>query len=102
MVRIPIACSLAADHAGARIEEWRQFVSRRVVEIARSEGSVRLRLEDSDEALLLATDLARREKTCCAFFEFRLVPLPEAVWLEVEAPDEAAAILDELVNLRRN
>lgn len=77
-------------------------MSRRVVEIARSEGSVRLRLEDSDEALLLATDLARREKTCCAFFEFRLVPLPEAVWLEVEAPDEAAAILDELVNLRRN
>jgi MerR family copper efflux transcriptional regulator len=99
VVRIPIACSLAADDAGARVEEWRQFVSRRVVEIARNDGSARLRLEGGDDALLAATDLARREKACCPFFDFRLLLLADAVWLEVEAPDDAAGILDELVNL---
>jgi hypothetical protein len=30
------------------------------------------------------------------------VPLPESVWLEVDAPPEAVAILDQLVNLRTN
>ena len=76
-------------------------MSRRVVEVTRSDGSVRLRLEDDDDdAVLLATDLARREKACCPFFEFRLVLFPDAVWLVIEAPDEAAMALDRLVELR--
>ena len=100
MARVPIACSLSAGSAGARVDEWRQFLNLRVVEITRSTRSARLRLEDSEDALLAATDLARREKACCSFFEFRLELRPEAVWLEVEAPGEAASILDGLVNLR--
>ena len=75
-------------------------MNHRVVEVARSEGSARLRLEAGDDGLLVAADLARREKACCPFFEFRLVLYPEAVWLEVEAPGDAAAILDGLVDLR--
>lgn len=101
MVRVPIACSLAASDAGARVEEWKHFVNARVVETARDEGTVRLRLEDGEDTLLCAADLARREKACCPFFEFRLVLLAEAVWLEVEAPEDAAAILDGLIGLRR-
>jgi hypothetical protein len=101
VARVPIACSLTAGEADTRVEEWRRFVTRRVVEVARSNESVRLRLEDGNDALLLATDLARREKVCCPFFDFRLVLLPEAVWLEVEAPEEAAAVLDGLVDLGR-
>ena len=101
MAQVPIACSLTADDAGARVEEWRHFLNHRVVEIARGEGSARLRLEDGEDTLLVAADLARREKACCPFFEFRLVLLPEAAWLEVEAPDDAAAMLDGLVDLHR-
>jgi len=101
VARVPIACSLTADDAGARVEEWQHFVNNRVAEIARSEGSARLRLEEGEDALLCAADLARREKACCSFFEFRLVLLPDAIWLEVQAPDDAAAILDGLVDLRR-
>jgi hypothetical protein len=71
-----------------------------VLEVARGEHSARLRLEDGSDALLAATDLARREKACCSFFDFRLEILAEAIWLEVEAPPGAAAILDGIVDLR--
>jgi hypothetical protein len=99
VARVPIACELTTQDADGRIEEWRQFLGGRVVQIVRSDRRARLRLVDGDEAMLVATDLARREKTCCPFFEFRLVPLPEATWLEVEVPAESTAILDGLVNL---
>jgi MerR family copper efflux transcriptional regulator len=102
MARIPIACSLTANDADTRVEEWRQFLHHRVIEVERSHRSARLRLEDGDDAVLVATGLARREKACCPFFEFRLQLLPEAVWLEVEAPDDAAAILDGLIDLRQS
>ena len=97
MSRVPIACTLSVDDAPARGEEWRRFVAGSVVDVERSGTSARLRLRDGDEALLVAADLARREKTCCAFFEFRLALLPEGIWLEVDGPAEAAPILDELL-----
>jgi hypothetical protein len=56
-----------------------------------------MKLNDGDDVILTAVDLARREKDCCAFFDFRLELLPDAIWLEVGAPDEAASLLDALV-----
>ncbi len=100
MTRIPIACTLTADDTTTRVDEWRQFLNSNVVEVIRTDTSVRLRLEEGGDAILAGVDLSRREKSCCAFFEFRLVPLPDAVWLEIDAPPEAAAVLDGLANLR--
>lgn len=102
MTRVPTACELSDDDADTRVEEWRQFLATEVVDVERSGRAVRLRLRDGGEGVLAGVDLAWREKACCSFFEFRLVPLPEAVWLEVEAPEEAAAVLDGLVDLRRS
>jgi hypothetical protein len=101
MARIPLACSLTADDANARVEEWRQFLKHCVVEIDRSDRSACLRIKEGDDALVAAANLARREKACCPFFEFRLVLVIEAVWLEIDAPEEAAATLDGLVALQR-
>lgn len=98
MTRVAIACTLSAGDATARVAEWQGFLERDVAEIVRTPGSARLRLEDRDDAVLRATDLARREKGCCAFFDFRLVLLPDAVWLEVDAPDQAVPILDGLLD----
>ncbi|MHB8341550.1 MAG: hypothetical protein ACYDB7_10295 [Mycobacteriales bacterium] len=100
MARIPIACTLSADASTERVGKWRGFLSDDVAQTVRTEHTVRLQLQEGNDAVLAATDLARREKAGCAFFEFRLVLLPEAVWLEVDAPDEAASVLDELINLR--
>jgi len=69
-----------------------------VAEFIRSDTTVRMRLIGGDAVILSAVDLARREKDCCAFFEFRLELLPDAIWLEVGAPLEAASLLDALVD----
>ncbi|MGH9043775.1 MAG: hypothetical protein ACRDVP_02865 [Acidimicrobiales bacterium] len=100
MARIPLACSLSVHDAGTRVQEWRRFLNRDVVQVVRETRIARLRLQENDEALLCAVDLARREKRCCSFFDLRIVTLPDALWLEIEVPREAAAILDELVSLR--
>lgn len=100
MTSVPLACSLTADGAAALVEEWGQFVKDRVVEIARTGRSARLRIADGDDDLMVAASLARREKSCCPFFEFRIVFLAETIWLEIDAPEEGAEILDGLVNLQ--
>ena len=98
MTQIPIACTLSAADKTTRGDEWRQFLLTHVVEIVRSDTSARMRLIGGDDVILSTVDLARREKECCAFFDFRLELLPDEVWLEVGVPDEAVAILDDLVN----
>jgi hypothetical protein len=100
VTRIPIACGLTSADATDRSNEWQRFLADHVGVIQRSETSARLRLNEGDSAVLAATDLARREKACCPFFVFRLVPLVDAVWLEIDAPAEAAAIVDQLIESR--
>lgn len=99
MTKIPIACSLSKGDARVRVNEWGEFLKTRVVEVGRSTFSARLRLRDESESILLATDLAQREKTCCAFFEFRLSIVADAIWLEIEIPNDAGSSLDELAFL---
>lgn len=96
MSKIPIACSLSTGDARDRIDEWRALLQTHIVEVERTSSSARLRLRDDGEAILMATDLAQREKACCAFFEFRLLILASAVWLEVEIPEDAGVTLNDL------
>jgi MerR family transcriptional regulator, copper efflux regulator len=96
VTQIPIACTLSAADKSTRGDEWRRFRADNVAEVVRTDSTVRMRLKDGDDILLDAVDLARREKDCCAFFEFRLELLPDVVWLEIGAPADAAPILDSL------
>ncbi len=98
MAQVPIACSLSSEGAVTRVDEWQRLLRELVDEVVRSGPVARLRLKDRDDAVLAAVDLARREKECCPFFEFRLVLLPEAVWLEMAAPEEAGVMLEGLTN----
>jgi hypothetical protein len=98
VTQIPIACTLTASEKTARGDEWQRFLATSVSKSIRTETSVRMRLIDGDDVILKAVDLARREKDCCAFFEFHLDVLPDAVWLEMAAPIEAASLLDTLVD----
>jgi MerR family transcriptional regulator, copper efflux regulator len=98
-VKIPIACSLEAEQAENRIDEWRTFLAHSVTGAARDEESLRLRLTSSDQALLDAVDLAAREKACCGFFVFRIEVDADTRTLEVRVPSDAAAVLDDFARL---
>lgn len=100
VVHIPIACTLSSGEATDRIEEWRDLLNLHVIEVVRTATSAQLRLRNDDETFVKAMHLARSEKTCCAFFEFRFLALSDAVWLEVETPDDGAPILDGLTSLK--
>jgi hypothetical protein len=79
---------------GDRIDEWRHFFTT-FIEAAEMEGedSLRVQLKDDPEALVAACDLARREVTCCAFFDFSIVIESTRNWLVVAVPPEAREIL---------
>ncbi len=96
---MPIACTLTATQAEDRVEEWRRFLQASVTAVEHDELSARLRLRDGDHVLLAAADLSRRERACCAFFRFRIEPMPDALWLQVEVPPDAAPILDDFLGL---
>lgn len=102
MSREPIVCTLNSDDKTARGTEWRQFLQSSVMEVIRTDAVARLRLVEGDDVILSAANLARREKECCAFFEFRIDLSSDGVWLEIEAPVDAAALLDDLIGSRAN
>ncbi len=99
-MRIPLACTLSADAATGRVEEWRGFLASSVVHVERtSDRQLRLRLDDSTTALTTAVDLAQREKACCEFFEFSLELEVTSRWLVVRVPSEASDLLTQLATL---
>jgi hypothetical protein len=99
-MRVPIACTLSAESAAARLEEWRRFFADFTDAVKRtSDAQARVRLVNSPQALLAAVDLARREKACCAFFEFSVAVETDASWLTVEVPPDAADTLAAFVSL---
>ncbi len=100
VVRIPVACTLSAESAADRIEDWRRFFASSVTAVERtSDRRLRVRLADSPMALTAAVDLAQREKACCAFFEFSVDVDATSRWLVVGVPAEAAGTLAEFATL---
>jgi hypothetical protein len=96
VTKVPIACSLSSTDAGNRVSEWNEFLKTHVTEVERTPWTARLRLRDDDVTLSTAIDLARREKVCCAFFEFRLAIHVDDLWLEIEIPNDAGVSMDDL------
>ncbi|HTT59521.1 MAG TPA: hypothetical protein VMF33_05685 [Acidimicrobiales bacterium] len=96
MAKIPLACTLSPEDAAVRLDEWSEFVDTHVEATARTATMVRLRLRNDDVSILSAVDVARREKKCCGFFEFRLLIGDGELWLEVEIPGDAGVSFDEL------
>jgi hypothetical protein len=64
----PIACTLDAKSLAVRTDEWRQFVASSVVAVESDDTTLRLVLDASESALVVAASLGAREKACCAFF----------------------------------
>jgi len=93
-MKVPIACSLPDDAARGQVGEWHELLATSVAvdRTSPTEVSVRLRAEPS--LLVAAIQLAQREKACCPFFDFTLRIEAEAFILHVNAPEDAARLLD--------
>lgn len=99
-VRIPVACTLTVESAADRLEEWRTFFASWIDTAERTnDRELRLRLDKSEKALVIAADLVQREKACCGFFEFSIEFQSDGRWLVVRVPDDAAGVLTDIVAL---
>ncbi len=95
-MEIPVACRLPPRDARSQMAEWGALLTDAVARRHRvAPGRLDLHLRSDFDRVDALVDLARREAACCAFFDFSLSIGPDALTLVIEAPDEAASILDE-------
>ena len=99
MATVPIACTLTPDAAADRMAEWRTFLSTMVTRVDRVTNQATLTLLRGSDPLLVATDLAEREKACCRFFRFSVEMDGLETRLLVGVPPEAEPILSGLLSL---
>lgn len=91
----PIACTLDGGDVADRIAAWRRLLDGAVARTPVGVAAMRVEFGaevDLDEL----TALVAAELACCAFFTFDIRLTPTNVSLEVTAPDDAAAIVQEL------
>ena len=88
----PIACTLTPEQIGDRLTQWREATAG----AARHPINDGLRLTLPIERAATLTALAAAEQQCCPFFDFRLHLDGPAVHLDVRAPSDAAALLNDL------
>jgi len=95
-MKVPVVCRLEPRDVRSQIAEWGELLTDAVDRRHRVRpGRLDLHLRSDFDEVDALVDLAMREARCCAFFDFSLSIGPEALTLVIEAPDEAASILDE-------
>jgi len=94
-VGVPIACTLGPDDMGHRLEDWQRLVSGAIGKEA-IDGGIRLRYPAGTDLGPIAT-LVAAEQQCCSFFTFAITVTVEGVTLDVVAPPDGRAMVDDLV-----
>lgn len=90
----PIACTLAPDDVGARLDDWRALLGHVAARYALADG-VRLEFGPGVPGGELLR-LAAAEQDCCRFFRFAITVDERGIALEVRAPDEAQELVDSV------
>jgi hypothetical protein len=90
---LPVACYMtgATDTPAERIDEFRRLFRRSLVGRSRTRDSIRFRLRADPGVEGWVRDLARREKACCAFFDFTVDADGQEVRWEARVGDDEAA-----------
>ena len=96
---IPIACTLDTESLAGRTDEWRQFVASSVVAVETDDTSVKLVLDETEDALVAAASLGAREKACCAFFDVSIEINADWRALRLSVPTGAEEALAAFVAL---
>jgi DNA-binding transcriptional MerR regulator len=98
LVQTPVACTLTVADRPARLDEWNELLAL-AVDRTPVPGGLRLRFPPDPHVAGRLGDLAVREQACCSFFTFALHLAPDAVTLEVQAPEEALPVLADLFGI---
>ena len=100
MDAVPIACSLDAGEIGPRVDEWRRLLATGATGFTRPHpGRLEIELGDDRRGLATLMRLARLERQCCPFFGFTFLVGASRVALAIEAPPDAAGLLDGFAGL---
>jgi hypothetical protein len=95
----PSDCTLDAAALYEREDEFRELFARALQRVERHDArSARLALDAACE--VEARDLFARERGCCAFFDFTVAVVDEALVVDVRVPSESEAALAFLLALR--
>jgi hypothetical protein len=98
-----IVCDMsgATDTAAERMDEYRRLFTRSLLSRSRTSTAIRFRFRADPGLEDWVRDLARREKACCAFFNFTVCASGHEVWWDASVVDDEAArrILAEFYRL---
>jgi len=96
--RTPVACTLPGADQPGRLDEWNELLG---LTLGRASvaGGVRLWFPPDPHVAGRLGDLAVREQACCSFFTFTLHLTPDAVTLDVHAPEDALQVLSGLFGI---
>jgi hypothetical protein len=95
----PAACSLSPGESSQRAHEFRALAQRALVSRERRDGAVVLTFRTEPGVREAAEDLARRERECCPFLDFRVEERDSHVALAIGAAPEDRAALDVFYEL---
>ena len=100
MAWAPEECTLPTAELPQRVAEFDELFATRLRGMARPDPLLlRLMLDDAEGVAATTEDLAARERSCCALFEFELTPTPGGLQLDVRVPAGSAEVLDGLAAL---
>ena len=91
----PIACTLDATEHSDRTSAWADLLVH-VTAREHTDTGMRLGLPSDPSLVAQVADLLVREADCCAFFAFALTVEHEGVWLDVAAPADGIAVVEQL------
>lgn len=91
-----VACTLPVREYGERLNAFGDLVGDRLEAVGRSGDrlQIRIRRDGDTELEAKASAWAIEEKGCCAFLGFEIESDPEAVTLDIIAPQGAGATLE--------
>jgi hypothetical protein len=95
----PQACSLTPGQQSERAAEFRALAERALVSRERRDGSVVLSFSRAPGVRETVEDLARRERECCSFLDFRVDEHDGRVRLAIAAAPVDRAALDAFYEL---
>jgi hypothetical protein len=99
MTELPIACSLTADAASQRAEEFRELAARALVGRRRTGSEVVLRFQTGEGVAEQVASLAERERECCPFLAIDVERRDGEVALRIGAEPDARGALDVFYEL---